>query len=121
MCPQIAPVIAPIFKSAVGKAILGAVATTAVSKIIGNKRSQPQTPAPIIPKTNTPYQRPTAPSAAAALDAENIRPEDEEVKISQDKKQRKKLERTRRGVKDLAAVDAPTDTPSMGINPSGYA
>ena len=119
MCPQLAPVIAPIFKSTVGKAILGAVATTAVSKLMGgNKR--PQQPTPIVPKQNVPYQRPTAPQAASALDTENIRPEDEDIKLTQSKKARKKLERTRRGVKDLAAVDAPTDTPSMGLNPAGY-
>ena len=111
-----AAIAAPILKT-----VLATVVTQQVSKAFPPKHQQPKQPAPIIPQANTPYQRPTAPGAAAALDTENIRPEDEEVKLAQNKKQRKKLERTRRGVKDLAAVDAPTDTPSMGINPSGYA
>ena len=114
MCPQAAPILAPILKT-----VMGAVITHQVTKALSPKPQQQ--PAPIIPKQNVPYQRPTAPQAASALDTENIRPEDEEVKLSQSKKARKKLERTRRGVKDLAAVDAPTDTPSMGLNPAGYA
>ena len=115
MCPAAAPFVAPILKT-----VMGTVIAHQVTKALSPKQQQAQTPAPIIPKQNVPYQRPTAPQAASALDTENIRPEDEEVKLSQSKKARKKLERTRRGVKDLAAVDAPTDTPSMGLNPAGY-
>jgi len=115
MCVPTA-IAAPILKT-----VLATVVTQQVAKRFSLPGLKPQQPAPIIPQANTPYQRPTAPGASAALDTENIRPEDEEVKLAQNKKQRKKLERTRRGVKDLAAVDAPTDTPSMGINPSGYA
>ena len=116
MCPQAAPILAPIIKT-----VMGAVITHQVTKALSPKPQPQQQPAPIIPKQNTPYQRPTAPTAASALDVENIRPEDEEVKLSQSKKARKKLERTRRGVKDLAAVDAPSETPPMGLNPAGYA
>ena len=116
MCPQAAPFLAPILKT-----VMGTVIAHQVTKALSPKQQQQQTPAPIIPKQNVPYQRPTAPTAASALDTENIRPEDEDIKLSQSKKARKKLERTRRGVKDLAAVDAPSDTPSLGINPAGYA
>ena len=122
MCPQIfVPLITKFASTAIGKAVLTAGAGALASKVLAPKPQPTQQQAPvIIPKQNTPYQRPNAPAATAALDDENIRPQDEDIMIAQNKKARKKLDRTRKGVKSLAAVDAPTDVPSMGINPVGY-
>ena len=124
MCAAAIPVITTFAKSAIGKAVIGAVATTAATRLLSPNRRQQQQPsqAPaIIPKQNAPRIQPGAPMQAQALDPENIRPEDEEITLAQNKKQRKKLERKTLGVKRLAAVEAPTDSAPMGINPGSYA
>ncbi len=123
MCaPAIVGLVTKFASSAIGKAVLTGLATTAAGKLMSGSQSRAAAPPPaIIPKQNTPYQRQQGPGASAALADEDIRPEDEDIKLAQNKKVRKKLERTRRGVKDLAAVQAPTDSSSMGINPVGYA
>ena len=119
MCPPIFGLIAKFASTAIGKAVLTAGAGMLANKMTA-PRPQPQPPV-IIPKTNTPYQRPNAPGATAALDDENIRPQDEDIMVAQNKKARKKLDRTRKGVKGLGAVEAPTESAPLGINPGSYA
>tara|TARA_R100000808_G_C2146339_1_gene154255 strand:+ start:444 stop:815 length:372 start_codon:yes stop_codon:yes gene_type:complete len=123
MCAAVVPAITTFAKSAIGKAVIGAVATTAATRLLSpNRRQQQPSQAPaIIPKQNAPRIQPAAPMQAQALDPENIRPEDEEIRLSQNKKQRKKLERKTLGVKSLAAVQPPTESAPMGINPGSYA
>jgi len=122
MCPQIfIPLITKFASTAIGKAVLTAGAGALINKVTQPRPQQPAQAPVIIPKQNTPYQRPNAPGATAALDDENIRPQDEDIMIAQNKQARKKLLRTQRGVKSLAAVEAPTDTAPMGINPGSYA
>ena len=120
MCPPaLVPLVTKFVGSAIGKTLLTTVATGLIAKKLQGK---PPTPAPtIIPKQNTPYQRQQGPAATAALGDEDIRPEDEDIKLAQGAKARKKLQRTQRGVKELGSVEAPTDSAPMGINPGSYA
>ena len=123
MCPQIfVPLITKFASTAIGKAVLTAGAGALASRVMAPKRQpQPQQAPVIIPKQNTTYQRQQGPAAAAALDDENIRPQDEDIMVAQNKKARKKLDRTRKGVKGLGAVEAPTESAPLGINPGSYA
>ena len=122
MCPQVfIPLITKFASTAIGKAVLTAGAGALINKAVAPRPQQPSQAPVIIPKQNTPYQRQQGPAATAALDDENIRPQDEDIMIAQNKKARKKLDRTRKGVKGLGAVEAPTESAPLGINPGSYA
>ena len=121
MCPPIFALISKFAASAIGKAVLSTGAGMLVSKLGAGTAPRQEAPPVIIPKQNTPYQRQQGPAASAALADENIRPEDEDIAIMQNKKARKKLDRTRKGVKSLGALQPPTESAPMGINPGSYA
>jgi len=121
MCAAAVPVITTFAKSAIGKAVIGAVVGTAATRLLSPRRQQQPTMAPaIIPKDNTPKIQPAAPMQAQALDPENIRPEDEEIETTLNKKQKAKLARKTLGVKSLGAVEPPTNAAPLGINPGSY-
>jgi len=120
MCPPaLAPLITKFVASSIGKTLL----TTAVTGLVAKKlQGKPPTPPPtILPKQNTPYQRQQGPTAGAALGDEDVRPEDEDIKLAQGEQARKKLQRKQQGVKGLAAVEPAQESASMGINPGSYA
>ena len=120
MC-AVPAIVTTIAKSAIGKAVIGAVAATAATKLLSPKRQQQQQMAPaIIPKENTPRIQQVAPMQAQALDTENIRPEDEEIETTLNKKQKDKLSRKTLGIKSLGAVEPPTNAAPLGINPGSY-
>tara|TARA_R100000458_G_C8132834_1_gene147158 strand:- start:93 stop:455 length:363 start_codon:yes stop_codon:yes gene_type:complete len=120
MCPQVfIPLVTKFVGSTIGKTILTSLATGLIAKKLQGPRPTP--PPTIIPKQNTPYQRQQGPAATAALGDEDIRPEDEDIKLAAGEKTRKKLERKQKGVKGLAAVEPAQESAPMGINPGSYA
>jgi len=116
-------VVATFAKSAIGKAVIGAVVGTAAQRLLSPRnRQQPAKVAPaIIPKENTPRIQQVAPAQAQRLDTENIRPEDEEIETTLNKKQKDKLARKTAGIKSLGSVEPPTNAAPLGINPGSYA
>ena len=115
-------VVATFAKTAIGKAVIGGVVTAAATRLLSPRRQQQQqTMAPaIIPKENTPRIQQTSPMVAQRLDTENIRPEDEEIETTLNKKQKDKLSRKTLGIKSLGAVEPPTNAAPLGINPGSY-
>ena len=97
-------------------AVIAAVSLFAASQM--SRRQQPTSPQ--IARNEPPPVRTPRPAALGALDPEQIRKEDEEIKVTTTPKQKKDRKRVREGLKTLAAVDPasaslPT-TPAMGIS-----
>ena len=98
-----------------------AAVIAAVSMFAANQMSRRQQPtSPQIARNEPPPVRTPRPAALGALDPEQIRKEDEEIKVTTTPKQKKDRKRVREGLKTLAAVD-PTSgslpsTPEMGIS-----
>ena len=67
MCAAVVPAITTFAKSAIGKAVIGAVVGTAATKLLSPRRQQQQPMAPaILPKDNTPKIQAAAPMQARA-------------------------------------------------------
>ena len=109
MCAPVIPLIA---------AIGGAATVASQLGIIGNRNNQQ---AQTFTPTSPPPVRGPGPAAAAGLDPEQVRPEEESAKVKQNAKQKRDKQTVKKGLQGLGAAPAvnlatPANTPPEGVN-----
>ena len=94
-------------------------AVTLIAQQVMSRRQQRDT-TPQIARNEIPAARLARPAATGGLDAEKIKKEDEELKVSTTPKQKKDRKRVREGLKTLGAVDPANaslpSSPDQGIS-----
>jgi len=93
---------------------------TLMANEIMNRRKDQQDSTPQIARNEIPAARLAGPSATGGLDPEQIKKEDETLKVSTTPKQKSDRKRVREGLKTLASVSPATSslpsTPAQGIS-----